>query len=71
MQADWIHVYVVFRIDNYLKSKSLEHKVTIKEVLPTAENAEKETARLNELVEPGVYYFWQSAKYYPNGRGVE
>jgi hypothetical protein len=79
MKSDpWIHVYVVYRIDYYqIKDKDLrdihEHVITIKEVFNTPDEAMQEVERLTKLrqgKENDIVYFWQSAKYYPEGRNI-
>lgn len=43
-------------------------KVTVKEILPSREEAEREVARLNALdAESGSTYFWQYTRYFPEG----
>lgn len=45
--------------------------VTVREVVPTLEEAKQEAARLNELnAKKGIFYFWQGTRFYPSGRGV-
>lgn len=82
--ADWIHVYVVFRIDHYRIGSTGEvnnDSVTIKEVFLTSDEAIKEVERLNSLKEERdiarqitledsrkITYHFQSAKFYPRGR---
>ena len=52
-------VYAVVRIDDY-PSGTLENCITIKEIVWSAEEAEAEVARLNELNRSkGCRYFWQ------------
>lgn len=72
--TNWRHVYVVYRIDHFLTEVSggREHpSITIKEVLPTADEAEREVARLAQLrTSDESTYLWQSAKLYPDGRGL-
>lgn len=67
----WIEAYAVVRYDHYLgDDASSEAKVTIKEVLPTREEAEREVDRLNALkAGRGSTYFWQYTRYFPQGRG--
>lgn len=66
------------RLDLYLASSVDEIRaephqfVTVREVVPTVEEAEQEAARLNELnAEKGVVYFWTGARLFPEGRGVQ
>lgn len=66
-----IPVYAVIR---YTRSaEALDFRVTVKEVLPTLEEAEAEVARLNELVadDAEVTYFAQPTRFFPEGRDVE
>ena len=59
-------VYAVIRIDEY---SSIRDSITVKEILPTMEQAEKEVERLNRLDgDKGCYYFWQATRYFPEGR---
>lgn len=63
-----VAVYAVVRIDG---SQSGEDAITIKEVLPTMEQAIEEVERLNKLNDSkGARYFWQATRYFPNGREV-
>lgn len=69
MGADWVHVFVIYRVDDLGDVDSEpRHRITIKEVLPSNEHAEAELGRLN-ADKPGRY-FCQVAKYYPGGRAV-
>lgn len=46
-----------------------EERVTVKEVLATQDEAEREVQRLNALVhDQGVKYVWQATRYFPTGR---
>ncbi|MDP9068426.1 MAG: hypothetical protein M3N53_08815 [Actinomycetota bacterium] len=64
-----VAVYAVIRYE--ADAKSLDFRVTVKEVLPTKEEAEREVERLNALTtDDAVTYFCQSSRYYPRGRGV-
>lgn len=61
-----IHVYAVVRIDRYCET--LENAVTVKEILPTLEEAISEADRLNGLnAKKGCHYFWQTTRYLPRG----
>ena len=61
-----IQVFAVIRID---RDRLVEDAITIKEVLPTQEQAAEEVERLNELNESrGARYFWQATRYFPGGR---
>jgi hypothetical protein len=63
-------VYAVVRYDHFLADDtSPETKVTVKEVLPSREEAEREVARLNLLNKGrGSNYFWQYTRFLPKGR---
>jgi hypothetical protein len=61
-----IQVFAVIRID---RDRMTEDAITIKEILPTREQAAEEVERLNALNEPrGARYFWQATRYFPSGR---
>jgi hypothetical protein len=46
--------------------------VTVKEVVPTQDEAQREVQRLNELnAEKSCIYFSQSTRVFPDGRGVQ
>ncbi|CAN5693254.1 hypothetical protein BH18ACI4_BH18ACI4_10220 [soil metagenome] len=63
-----IHVYAIVRIDEY-DEVSPEDAITIKEILPTMEEAIREVERLNNLQEAKhSHYFWQLTRYFPKGR---
>ena len=49
-----------------------EFIATIKEILPSKEEAEREVARLNSLIRDGddVTYFAQPTRYFPDGLGM-
>jgi hypothetical protein len=56
----------VVRVD---ESESAEDAITIKEILPTMEEAVQEAERLNMLnSDNGARYFWQATRYFPEGR---
>jgi len=58
-------VYAVVRIDEHLSGTDA---ITVKEILPTMEQAEREVERLNVLNrDKGSYYFWQATRYFPQG----
>jgi hypothetical protein len=64
----YVHVYVVLRHDSY-RSDEIRNAVTIVAVVPTAGEAIAEVTRLSQLnAEKQHEYFWQSARYYPDGR---
>ena len=70
----WTYLYIVYRIDHWRLETAktvaeLSGCVTIKEALPTGEEAEREVERLNELTaEKECSYYYQSARFYPDGR---
>ncbi len=60
-------VYAVVRLDR--DSEVSELAVTVKEILPTQEEAEREVERLNHLqTDEMASYFWQATRYFPDGR---
>jgi hypothetical protein len=64
-----VQVYAVVRIDEYLSGADA---ITVKEILPTIEQADREVERLNRLnSDKGSYYFWQATRYFPRGSGVD
>jgi hypothetical protein len=69
------HIYVVCRVDSYMveaitTGADVERFVKLKEALPSMEAAEAEVTRLNQLNgDKDCSYFWQSVRYYPDGRG--
>jgi hypothetical protein len=70
--AKWQHLFVVYRVDRGLMADEnvpSDHAITIKEILPSEEEAAREVERLNSLNSgKGCEYSFQSAKYYPAGR---
>lgn len=69
-------IWVVVRIDHYddqLNAENVRERITLKEALPTAEEADAEADRLNELREgkSGVSYFAAPVRWFPEGRDVE
>lgn len=61
-------VYAVVRVDEYSSGRDA---MTVKEVLPTMEGAEKEVERLNRANgDRGRYYFWQTTRCFPEGRAL-
>ena len=63
-----VQVYAVVRVDEY---SSGSDAITVKEVLPTMEEAEKEVERLNRAIgNKGCYYFRQTTRYFPEGRAL-
>jgi hypothetical protein len=64
-----VQVYAVVRVDDYLEG---EDAITVREILPTMEEAIKEVDRLNQLNGPkGAHYFWQATNYFSNGRNID
>jgi hypothetical protein len=61
-----VPLYAVIRFDTGMDS--VGNGVTVKEVLPTLDEAKDEVARLNAAAPPGTTYFWQTTRYYPDGR---
>ena len=67
-----IVVWVVWRWTDWAELL-LQRRITVKEILPTKEEADSEAGRLNELVadRDDTRYFVAPGRYYPDGRGVE
>ncbi len=71
---NWIHMFVVFRIDNYatpdhLQPDDLAELVVLKQVLASEEGARQEVDRLNRLSPPAKKrYYYQSVKFFPEDR---
>ena len=64
-----IQVFAIIRVDNY---QSIEDAITVKEILPTIEEASEEVERLNKLNDAkGARYFWQATRYFPEGRKAD
>jgi hypothetical protein len=64
-----IQVYAVVRVDP--QYTALKDAVTVKEILPTLDEALLEVQRLNELnKDKGAEYFAQTTRYLPSGRMV-
>jgi hypothetical protein len=62
-----IQVYAVVRLDIF--SGNAEDAVTVKEVVPTLEEAAAEVQRLNLLnSDKNCRYFWLATRYFPDGR---
>lgn len=65
-----IQVYAVVRLDLFLENlenpERLEQAVSVKEVVPTVQEAEAEVQRLNS--DKDVRYFWQATRYFPDRR---
>ncbi len=65
-----VHLHAVVRVDRPAESYPQDF-VTVKEVLPTREEAEAEAERLNGLVNTdSAVYFAQTTRFYPEGRSV-
>ena len=76
MQSGWVHVYVVYRVDNYLiklnvdhllakpdEAPNWNHVIAIRTIFRSELEAENEVARLTELnSSKDTLYFYQSAK---------
>ena len=61
-----IQVFAVLRMDKDAEEPELA--VTVKEVVPTQEEAEREVERLNALRKDELsLYFWQPTRYFPAG----
>ena len=70
--SDKVAVYAVLRFDLFLgENVPLPEIVTVKEIVPSPEEAEAEVRRLNASVDPArVVYAWQPTRYFPSGRRV-
>jgi hypothetical protein len=67
----YVHVFAVMRHDLYVSTSDIRNAVTIVAVVPTAEEARAEVDRLSDVnAGKRCEYFWQSARYYPEGRGA-
>jgi hypothetical protein len=65
----YVHVFAVLRHDLYAGEHSIKDTVTILAVVPTLAEAVREVERLSRVnAGKSCEYFWQSARYYPNGR---
>jgi hypothetical protein len=64
-----VHLYAVVRHDAGFTDPHLTF--TVKEVLPTLDEAKAEVDRLNRGAPRGVTYFWQTTRFYPSGRRVD
>ena len=61
-----VQVFAVIRLDD---RSNIEDAITVKEVVPTLEEAIREVERLNSLnVLKGSRYFWQTTRFFPHGR---
>lgn len=64
-----VQVYAVVRIDD---RQPIDDAITVREILPTMDQAIQETERLNKLNNnKGARYFWQATRYFPDGRKVD
>ena len=63
-RSKYIQMYAVVRVDGPVKGPDqYENMITVKEIVPTLENAAAEVARLNKLNQKkGCPYFWQTTK---------
>jgi hypothetical protein len=61
-----VMAYAVVRFDPAGSDPQLS--VTVKEIVPTRGEAEREVTRLAAAGPAGVVYFWQSTRLYPRGR---
>ena len=61
-----IHVYAVLRVDGDISG---DEGITVKEILPTLEEAMQEVERLNQLNRgKNCRYFWRIGRCFPEGR---
>jgi hypothetical protein len=66
MMDEKIQVFAVIRLDD---RSNIEDGITVKEILPTLEEAIREVERLNSLnAMKGSRYFWQTTRFFPQGR---
>ena len=64
-----VQVFAIIRLDDY---SNIEDGITVKEVVPTLEEAIREVERLNSLnADKGCKYFWQTTRFFPHGRRSE
>ncbi len=61
-------VYAVVRYEP--SARTPQGAVTVKEILPTIEEAEVEVARLQQLARGDAIYFWQTTRLYAGGRHI-
>ena len=65
--SEKINLYVVIRVDEF-ESVSGDELITIKEILPTLDEAVAEVERLNRLqAGKRCHYFWRLGRYFPQG----
>ena len=66
-----IHVYAVVRVDDF-NAEFGDGAISIKEILPTMEEAVAEVGRLNKLnADKECHYFWRMTRYFPQGRNTK
>ena len=64
-----VQVFAIIRLDDY---SNIEDGITVKEVVPTLEEAIREVERLNGLnADKGSRYFWRTTRFFPQGRKEE
>jgi hypothetical protein len=68
-RKDRVAVYAVLREDIFLGATDGQLRVTVKEIVPTLDEAKAEVARLNALQGAGdeIRYWWQTTRWLPNG----
>jgi hypothetical protein len=61
VQREHRAAFAVVRVDEYLPPKTaITDRISVKEIVSTLDEAEREVARLNELnADKGCLYFWQ------------
>jgi len=65
----YTHVFAVVRHNLSRDRNDIGNAVTIVAVVPTADEAKREVERLSRVnANKRVEYFWQSARYYSEGR---
>lgn len=69
-QKNMQEVYAIVRLDRFHGDEMpLEDLFTVKEIVPTVDEAEREVQRLNALKpDGGSLYFWRYSRFYPGGR---
>jgi hypothetical protein len=63
-----VHLFAVVRYDAEFSHPG--GAFTVKEVLPTLDEARTEVERLNDAARGRAVYFWQTTRFYPKGRRV-
>jgi hypothetical protein len=67
----YVHVFAMMRHDIYRSTSGIGNAVTIVALVPTSEEAQAEVDRLSQVnTDKRSEYFWQSARYYPEGWGA-